>query len=592
MELETKHQKEAEEYEANKTITFNRQIPDSCTVLQVATTNCNTFLVSTSGYVYSWGQCTFALGRKVLKPLDATKPSIIESLVEKNIVNLACGSNHVVALDSEGWICSWGENNCGQLGHDNLTSAVTPQVVPLPHPEEELNLKASRVSAGSDFSFAVSTGSPAHYYVWGNNSNYRLGVPLTEAENGIFKSPKSVINPIWGNSSEIIVAHNKRGKNIAYKTNLSSEVALGGVSKYELQRINTDNSDLKRRLETSEKRIKELENKLYGENISPSGSAFSKDALLESFKEIYEESLEEKESSTKEIQTTKNAIAELEIEISEVEKSILQQEETENELKEELDTKEEEIRFSKLLFEQDKSYTDELEKIKTLKLQKNKLHEDLKELSKEKEHTQKNLQKIQNKLKQMLSKETTSIQTKKHAELKEKIFSEILKNRKNQVVQQFFKKSQKAVTDDLENLISIWEAAQDTSLEYISKSLVKSCTSEYLNSSNHMLNQITNEVQTMKKPQETYQVFEKLNNMWNILEHNLELRNQVNNLTAGLLSYSASEVSKADWKQPRFDELKAESHISREELKKKILSKKNAKLLKQETPKFDWGERP
>lgn len=62
--IEQELQKVSENMERNKSAIFNRQIPDTCSVLQIAATKYNCFVVSTSGVIYSWGECTYALGRK------------------------------------------------------------------------------------------------------------------------------------------------------------------------------------------------------------------------------------------------------------------------------------------------------------------------------------------------------------------------------------------------------------------------------------------------------------------------------------------------------------------------------------------------
>ena len=43
----------------------------------------------------------------------------IESLSKLNIIRIATGRNHVLALDSKGRVHSWGKNDHGQLGHND-----------------------------------------------------------------------------------------------------------------------------------------------------------------------------------------------------------------------------------------------------------------------------------------------------------------------------------------------------------------------------------------------------------------------------------------------------------------------------------------
>lgn len=87
---------------------------------------------------------------------------IIEAIKEKNIVNISCGDDHVIALDSESCIYTWGDNFHGQLGTSNKSPScnhgevceicILPDFLPR---KVDLN-QVVRISAGPDFSFALS----------------------------------------------------------------------------------------------------------------------------------------------------------------------------------------------------------------------------------------------------------------------------------------------------------------------------------------------------------------------------------------------------------------------------------------------------
>lgn len=49
--------------------------------------------------------------------LDALTPVTVDSLIKEDIVQIAAGYDHTLALTSKGLIYSWGRNNSGQLGH-------------------------------------------------------------------------------------------------------------------------------------------------------------------------------------------------------------------------------------------------------------------------------------------------------------------------------------------------------------------------------------------------------------------------------------------------------------------------------------------
>lgn len=68
--------------------------------------------------VYSWGngECG-RLGHGNMTWYD--EPKLIEALVEKNITFIACGSTYSAALSSNGELYTWGRGNYGKLGHGN-----------------------------------------------------------------------------------------------------------------------------------------------------------------------------------------------------------------------------------------------------------------------------------------------------------------------------------------------------------------------------------------------------------------------------------------------------------------------------------------
>mmetsp|Transcript_22724 Transcript_22724/g.22473 ORF Transcript_22724/g.22473 Transcript_22724/m.22473 type:complete len:93 (-) Transcript_22724:131-409(-) len=90
----------------------------------------------------------------------------------------------------------------------------------------------------------------------------------------IFADPTKIMNPAWeADEPDKLMVFNKRGKNIVYKTKFSHEIAIGGVSKNELLKINIENDNLKRRLEIMTKKVSEIEDELYDKRIKPSPSA-------------------------------------------------------------------------------------------------------------------------------------------------------------------------------------------------------------------------------------------------------------------------------------------------------------------------------
>ena len=89
----------------------------------------------------------------------------------KTISQISVGGNHSLALDSEGQIYAWGYNDYGQLGNGDTTSSNTP--VKVDTSGVLAGKTISQISAGSDHSLALD--SEGQIYAWGYNLNGQLG---------------------------------------------------------------------------------------------------------------------------------------------------------------------------------------------------------------------------------------------------------------------------------------------------------------------------------------------------------------------------------------------------------------------------------
>jgi hypothetical protein len=87
-----------------------------------------------------------------------------------NVVAIAAGGSHSLALKSDGTVWAWGLNSNGQLGNNSTTSSSTPvQVTGLPF--------ITQIAAGQLDSQAIDRSGDL--YGWGANGNGQLGVGNT-----------------------------------------------------------------------------------------------------------------------------------------------------------------------------------------------------------------------------------------------------------------------------------------------------------------------------------------------------------------------------------------------------------------------------
>ncbi|HEY4799569.1 MAG TPA: hypothetical protein VII99_10875, partial [Bacteroidia bacterium] len=83
-----------------------------------------------------------------------------------NVLSISAGNYHSLALENDGTVWAWGQNDFGQLGKGDTLSVATPtQVIGLS------NIIA--ISAGSQFSLALKNDGTV--WAWGDNTNGQLG---------------------------------------------------------------------------------------------------------------------------------------------------------------------------------------------------------------------------------------------------------------------------------------------------------------------------------------------------------------------------------------------------------------------------------
>ena len=88
-----------------------------------------------------------------------------------NICELDAGEGHYLFINLDGYVYSYGKNESGQLGDGRNISLNVPVLV---RNENGYITDAISVSAGNKTSIAI--GNDGKCYVWGDNSNYKLGI--------------------------------------------------------------------------------------------------------------------------------------------------------------------------------------------------------------------------------------------------------------------------------------------------------------------------------------------------------------------------------------------------------------------------------
>uniref|UniRef100_A0A8C1HRP9 Si:ch73-190m4.1 n=1 Tax=Cyprinus carpio carpio TaxID=630221 RepID=A0A8C1HRP9_CYPCA len=116
------------------------------------------------------GAVLLANGGNVLIMDKSTVCKPLKGLENRQVIQIACGDHHSVALTKDGQVFVWGENSHGQLGlrkdHPGSPSAQ--------HVQSLSGVPLAQISAGGDHSFVLSLSGVV--FGWGKNSAGQLGL--------------------------------------------------------------------------------------------------------------------------------------------------------------------------------------------------------------------------------------------------------------------------------------------------------------------------------------------------------------------------------------------------------------------------------
>ncbi|RUO95429.1 regulator of chromosome condensation 1/beta-lactamase-inhibitor protein II, partial [Jimgerdemannia flammicorona] len=112
------------------------------------------------------GQYIKSAGQLVTAPQQY--PLMVKGFAGKHIVSVACGANHTIALDKDGYVYSWGFGGYGRLGHGEQKDLHVPQTVAQFASLNELT-HAQVIACGSTCSMALD--KQQQLWMWGKWKN-------------------------------------------------------------------------------------------------------------------------------------------------------------------------------------------------------------------------------------------------------------------------------------------------------------------------------------------------------------------------------------------------------------------------------------
>jgi alpha-tubulin suppressor-like RCC1 family protein len=144
----------------------NRAVPTQVAgltnVVAVAAGVNHSLALTSDGYVWAWGGNTDGQ----IGDGSNTRRATPVLLGLTNIIAIAAGQSHSVALQSDGTVWTWGDNFYGQLGIGTNTDSTTPVYL-------ATLTNATAIAAGDNYTLVAKSDGTA--WAWGDNGHGQLG---------------------------------------------------------------------------------------------------------------------------------------------------------------------------------------------------------------------------------------------------------------------------------------------------------------------------------------------------------------------------------------------------------------------------------
>ncbi len=150
------------------------QLPNGEQVIQMAAGFGHTLALTSSGRLYAWGENDDQLGLRYNTRQNT--PQLVP--INEQVTQIAAEAYHTLVLTSTGKLYAWGSNQYGQLGlgNNNDQNQNTPQLVQLP-----INEQVTQIATGECHTLVLT--SLGNLYVCGYNSDGQLGLGNNNNQN-------------------------------------------------------------------------------------------------------------------------------------------------------------------------------------------------------------------------------------------------------------------------------------------------------------------------------------------------------------------------------------------------------------------------
>lgn len=151
--------------------------PPKC--IQIEMTYGSSYFLFDNGELWAIGRNTE--GQKGIGTTgNRPRPVRVQNLHDRKIIKVSCSkgletnAHHVIALDSEGSVWTWGYNAYGQLGHGHDRNTYSPRMIPKQWLDNEEIVDI--LAAGMEFGTCYVRTKSNNLFSWGANNTGQLGV--------------------------------------------------------------------------------------------------------------------------------------------------------------------------------------------------------------------------------------------------------------------------------------------------------------------------------------------------------------------------------------------------------------------------------
>lgn len=161
-------------------------LPKDAKIVKLAASDNLSVVLLENGHVWAWG--TFRNNEGILgfsKTVKIQREPVKIDVLE-DIVSIVAGKDHILALDSKGWVYAWGNGQQYQLGRKIMERSLMSSLEP-----RSFNLKNIKfIGSGEFHSFAITNDGKV--LSWGLNQYGQCGIDMNIDDGAVVTKPTEI----------------------------------------------------------------------------------------------------------------------------------------------------------------------------------------------------------------------------------------------------------------------------------------------------------------------------------------------------------------------------------------------------------------